>query len=583
MPAEPSEGPSAFRVYLGDSLQTATHGSLVFGHSSDTMLLTTPQGRQASIPMAFVESPSFAESLRRMVNAATHGHPLPADLNNGEFGGELEACQRQLRDIVSKEGNSVWTWYAVNLAGPHLLAERKINRIVANPPWVPLSQIQVEERKRDMEGMARSLGLGAGGKQSPHPDIASFFILRARALYAANPDADPAAWLVKRSALGSGQWRPFREIHKGTLAQSVDLDDLNPFDGGDATRCCILMEHRALRETSVMRVQASRTGGPRPAAHESLAVARGKFKFVDVPEPLPQEESAYSDAGFRQGATIVPHVLAIIAGKRAASRTGWTRVRTRPSMHRPWSQVASQEGEIPSAWARKMHVSRDLLPYLAAREPPEAIIPVGRDGELHLDPGRACAFWRELDELYDAHKGLGTNTPATLLNRFDYSRALSSQPLMPQRGRRMLLYPSSGNIMRAARTGAGGGVVDASVYWLTTRNEAEAGFLVALLNAECLQRAFAECRESGRHFHLHPWRKVPIPRYDGKKQRHRRLAELCSAAERIARKQVEAELEARPHLKQPGLSAAIREAVLESKAGREIERIAKRLLPDQAV
>ena len=41
--------------------------------------------------------------------------------------------------IIEDEGNSVWTWYAVNLAGPHQFAERKIDRIVANPPWVKLS------------------------------------------------------------------------------------------------------------------------------------------------------------------------------------------------------------------------------------------------------------------------------------------------------------------------------------------------------------------------------------------------------------------------------------------------------------
>ena len=146
----------------------------------------------------------------------------------------------------------------------------------------------------------------------------------------------------------------------------------------------------------------------------------------------------------------------------------------------------------------------------------------------------------------------------------------------------MVLYPASGDLMRAARTRAGVAVVNAKLYWLIVRSEAEAGYLVALLNARCLRRAFAESKESGRDFHLHPWRKVPIPRYDAKVREHRRLAELCATVERVVERRVDAELERRPGLGQPGLSAAAREAVSESKAGQEIERIVARLLPDQA-
>ena len=146
----------------------------------------------------------------------------------------------------------------------------------------------------------------------------------------------------------------------------------------------------------------------------------------------------------------------------------------------------------------------------------------------------------------------------------------------------MVLYPSSSDIMRAARSRGGVAVVDSTLYWFATRSEAEAGYLVALLNTNCLRRAFSECKESGRDFHLHPWRNVPIPRYDRGKTDHRRLAELCSAAERIAVRRANSELAERPDLRQQGLSKAVREALCETKIGREIEEIAARLLPKQA-
>ena len=582
LPVEPSDGASAFRVFLGDSLQSATSGELLFGHRNDVMLLTTPGGRQAEIPMDLVQDPSFAESMRLMVNAAVAKRPLPRSVANKKNLAAMRRCHEQLTKIVSEEGNSVWTWYAVNLAGPHLLAKRKINRIVANPPWVKLADIQVKDRKRAMEEFGRDLGLQAGGKQAPHLDIASYFVLQARQLYAANPKRDPGSWLVKKSAIHSGQWAPFRDVHDETLAQSIDFEALNPFHGGDATRCCVLMEHRPMRGTSSRRVEAQRTSKRKPSTHDTLGAARGMFKFVEAPEPLPQAPSDYDVANIKQGATIVPHVLTLIAKRRKARKNGWTRIETQVSRHHPWSSVPAQEGDVPIDWVRPVHTSPDLLPYVAIRKPPYAIVPLDRDGEFHLDPGRDCRFWRELDELYDAHKGRGRGTPDTLIRRLNFGSALSAQPFEHQKGRRMVLYPSSADIMRAARSRAGEAVVDATLYWLTTRSEAEAGYLVALLNADCLRRAFSECKESGRDIHLHPWRKVPIPRYDGTNPAHRRLAELCGAAEKIAERRVKKELTKRPDLKQQGLSKAVRKALASTKAGEEIEEIVVRLLPRQA-
>ena len=84
-----------------------------------------------------------------------------------------------------------------------------------------------------MEQFGQDLGIYQGGKQAPHTDIAAFFIRRARELYLENPGSDPAIWLVKKSSLRAGQWAAFRELHHDSLVQSVDLEDMQPFGGGD--------------------------------------------------------------------------------------------------------------------------------------------------------------------------------------------------------------------------------------------------------------------------------------------------------------------------------------------------------------
>ena len=90
-------------------------------------------------------------------------------------------------------GNSVWGWYVVNTTGPRLLQKRKVDRIVANPPWVAMAEVQAERRKRALEQFAArpDMDLWTGGRDAPHFDIAQLFVKRARQLYLADPERDP--------------------------------------------------------------------------------------------------------------------------------------------------------------------------------------------------------------------------------------------------------------------------------------------------------------------------------------------------------------------------------------------------------
>ena len=146
----------------------------------------------------------------------------------------------------------------------------------------------------------------------------------------------------------------------------------------------------------------------------------------------------------------------------------------------------------------------------------------------------------------------------------------------------MVLHPASGDIMRAARVHRGDGVVDSSLYWYQAESADEAGYLTVLLNATCLQHAFACARESGRHFHLQPWRKVPIPRYDEADPLHRELAALCARAESTAVETLTAQLGTNPDQGQMSLSRAVRTALTNEGIDAEINEGALRLLPEQA-
>ena len=604
-PAEPSAGESALRLHLGDSLLTGEDRTSLFGHVKGSMRLVTPQDREILIPVEFVEQDGFAESMRRLVEAAASGEPVPRAVLNRipkERRQDLQRSRDELEAAIGAEGNSVWTWYAVNVAAPHLLSDRKIDRIVANPPWVALSGIQEPERKRTMERLAKNMGLQAGGKQAPNLDIATFFVLRSRELYLNAPETDPAVWLVKKSALRAGHWKRFREKHGKTLAQTVDLESLQPFGGGDARRCCLLLEHRGLVERSKIevsltvdqrtsaetprleaRLRSLSNGEEQPRKPQSLehwATVRDRIQFQAVPAPLPQEPSDYTEA-FKRGAAIFPHVL-LVAEEVFPQAYQRIRVRTRKSLHSPWNEVAPKDIEIPKRWLSTLFRSPDTLLFVASARITRAIIPLDEHGNLDLHSALEEPGWESLDGTYRRLCGKGENTPQTLAEQIDFAGKLSAQPQYRTFDKRMVLYPKSGDVMRAARTQVGNGFADDTLYWHVAGSEEEAGYLTALLNAPYLLRGFIESRESGRHFDLHPWRKVPIPRFDSKNGQHVVLAELCGRAEEVAR-ELAAEVIARlPNASQPKLSNEVRAGLERQGILLAIDSIAKQLLPSQA-
>ena len=118
--------------------------------------------------------------------------------------------------------------------------------------------------------------------------------------------------------------------------------------------------------------------------------------------------------------------------------------------------------------------------------------------------------------------------------------------------------------------------------WYRARTTHEARYLTVLLNTSCLQHAYTSAKESGRHFDLHPWRKVPIPRYDGTIPLHREIAALCTQAEKDAVRTVAAELEAVPGREQVRLSKAVRNALANDGIDAKMGEYARLLLPDQA-
>ena len=541
LPAEPPDGKASIRVYEGDSLLVnADDENSLFRPANGQIRITTPKGGEILLPRSFIEQPSFADNLRRLVASAQQGNPLPTDIATGVPDADRQAiqnCHSTFIDIIRREGNSVWTWYIANTTGPIRLTEQKVDRIVANPPWVSMADIQVESRKRALERFAQhDLNLWTGGRDAPHFDIAQLFLKRARELYLHDPSTDPAAWVVKKSALRGRSWTRFRQWHADTLAQSIDLEAVRPFGNGDSRRCCVLFDNRkafglATDDPDNITVEATNA---RPSTHTSLQEAHRLLLFQAAPTPLPRQSSAFVDRAhnplFREGATITPKVLTIVSSTTSAD-PGYCTVTTTRSRNEPWNEIDPQTGEVPAHWLRSLLTSNELLPFSIRPSLQTAIIPYSHQGELDAAAAANNRFWTQLDAFYRELRGHGRGTPPTLLDRIDYNRALSRQSRKAGKRPTVVLQPASGDVMRGARVPPGIAILQDTIHYFQARTSDEAAYLVALLNAPCLTRAFAESRTSGRHFKNNPWRAIPIPRYDRSDPLHRRLATLCKRAE----------------------------------------------------
>ena len=168
--------------------------------------------------------------------------------------------------------------------------------VSTNPPWVRMADVQNEDRKRQLERFAANrMKIWTGGKQAPHFDIASLFIKRTREQYLAKPGSDPAGWLVKKAALKAGSWNKFRDWHKDVVTQTLDLEPLQPFGGGDARRSCVLLEKRRfekITDLETREIVASCTK-PRPERNDQLDGVRQRLQIDAAKAAISTASSGY--------------------------------------------------------------------------------------------------------------------------------------------------------------------------------------------------------------------------------------------------------------------------------------------------
>ena len=583
LPAEPSAGIDALQIYQGDALIYTRRG-MAIANREDLPFYTieSPMGTEVRIPVSFTKNADFGENLRRMVNAANQGHPIPAGVSarlNDKDAAIIVESFDALCKICREESNNIWSWYIANTIAPSILSERKVDRILANPPWVMLGDIQVEERRNDMEQLSRSLGLYV---RRGRFDIAALFVKRCRHNYLVNDGKGKAAWLLNRAALTGSNWAPARADQKENNMEFYDFSKIKdaPFTG--ALACAWIQDHKTNNGIVRFTLENVNPGDKIKVTEDWEPATQAKVSINIAPERLPAAVSEYvtgSRVPFTSGFKIDPICLIQVADSRE-TEGGMVNFTTVRSRHEPYKSEGTQRGQVSATWLRNVSPSRALLPFNTQATKFQAIIPVTESGEP--DPARETSpYWQMAETIYRRYPTQGETTPKDLLGRMDYQGKLLRQTTIAQNngGLVKLLYNKSGQILRACRVEPSVLATD-SIYHGILATADEAAYLAAILNAPCLQLAYRQSRKSDRNFDTQFWRTVPIPRYNPDSAAHRALAELCRQAETIAAATIEPQPDT---MGQIALSDRVREALLEQGIAHEIDRQARQILPDHAI
>lgn len=267
--------------------------------------------------------------------------------------------------------------------------------------------------------------------------------------------------------------------------------------------------------------------------HDTWEMVEAKTKWDYSPVEFPESTSEWvDDRGIpiaRNGATLVPYCLLVVDCKKAVGG-GNTKVVTRPSSKRPWSQLGSQKGIVPASWIRECVSTENLVSYLVPTTF-DCILPLKNGGwDASVDTNQ---LWKNHTDLYKENCGRGNSTPKTLKKQANFNNKLFSQ--LGRRGD-YIVYNTAGDNLYAGRLQDNNHVVTTQLFYVPCKSQSESFFLMAILNANSLLSAFKAARRSDRHFSAHIWKTVPIPRYDPSNDLHKNLATLGRRAERVSAK-----------------------------------------------
>lgn len=558
-------------VYLGDSVQWDQRAGTLTG---DTIRIPTSGNDLSETPTGHLwdEDLVFPESIVNDASRFDQIVTVMADKASGYLSGKVPSVRPALRrfrltddeldtlqstfavmcHLHATGRDHVWGYYVRNLIRPLWLSNTDANKVdvlVGNVPWLRYAAMtaSMQERFADLSHDRQLITTrrGVAGR-----DLSSLFVVRSVELYL-RPEGH-FAFVMPRAALTR---KPYEGFRAGRWSSQA-VGDLNvtfsePWDLGDVAPdifpvpSCVALGASTPEGARHMPEATVHWSGRLPAVEagdwdavkDHLTVGVGVVRAVTESDVLP--ESPYKNR-FRQGAVLAPRALLFVQERPAGplgAGAGRTQIEAFRSVQEksPWKSVATLTGTVENSQLFPTYLGETVLPYRLL-DPRIAALPV--DGVAFLDDAAVqakagfAAWWSGAEALWEAHKK--PTDDSRLIDRIDFHGQLSAQfPL----GAHRVVYTKAGKNLTAARITNPRAIIDLKLYWATARSDAEAQYLLAILNSETLRSRVEPYQARGlfgpRDFDKYVFR-VPIPEFDAGLSEHTVLADLAGKAEQVA-------------------------------------------------
>lgn len=484
----------------------------------------------------------------------------------------------------------IWGYYVRNLVRPIWLTqpENRVDVLVGNPPWLRYNKMTGDMQNRYI-AMGREKNLLSGPRGASARDLSTLFVARAVELYASSTAkfsfVMPHGTLTRKPHEGfrAGNWNIGAAVKFG---RSWDLGKASSATGFPMTSCVINGEVGGGGNSKKMpaSVQQWTIPGGKPSMSWVEVQKRATRIDVDIRVlgAFDVDGSSPYKKKFRSGAIIYPRVLFFIdevdAGPLGAG-AGRARVRSRRSMHKPWTEVEPFTGTVERDFIHPVHLGETTLPF-RMNAPLEAVVPISlRTPSLLADISEINSHsglserWSKVEQEWELRRSKSEKKP--LRERVDYSRQLTSQ--LPLNAAQRVVYSKSGNTLAAARLEDSSVLVENKLYWAEVDTVSEGRYLVGILNSKVLLERVRPLQSIGlfgpRDFDKHVF-DVPFPAFDVNNELHSSLVDAVSEAEGIA-----ADLDVSQAPTFQAARKVIREALDARGVAQRIESLVEQVLP----
>ena len=574
----PNKGRDALRVFQGDALlaEWDSQALLWNPNNGDSFDFVSPGNLNYSIPKFFARRSDFQKEIKMLIDSAVNGNKEPPQHllagTNNEKQQIMESYGTLLR-LVDAEENGVWAWRIFNSVSPVLVAEQKVDRIVANPPWVRMSDIK-DDRKEVVSKLMSSHGIWVGERMATSNNIAALFVMHTAEEYliCGRGGNFACGWVLPWGSLRGGNWAKLKEK---ILPETLDLARISQSPFSDDACVWYEGQNSEHRKNTILDNKNEDEINTISTLLDNWSSAKSKLLFSDMKIPDFRKSDYLSDktSSFRQGATLYPHSLIKINESQEIDENRlFVKAQENSPSGKKWVPSGIHAGTIPLHWLREAVQGEHLFPFALRKPFSFFCIPLNEKLDALLDEKSMMSekFWETADNYYKKNKGKGKTTEETLAAYIDHWNKLTVQ--LPRNNSWIVIYnKSGGDVLRSARIKQKHLLFTDNIYWRACDNENEAKYLTALLNSDYLQPFFRNAKNSTRHFDQQIWRKVPIPKYNSSIKTHQALTELCSEAEKKAKKI----LQKANSTDQDEITKLIRQSLLKSEIMKKIDSKAK--------